>query len=55
LPPEANQLPIQAIAIIAIAIPLVIAVFGLAFRKGYIRIEVVDEEGSDEKAEDFSI
>jgi hypothetical protein len=50
LHPETNQLLIQTVAIVAIAVAVVVAVFALAFKKGYIIIEVVEEqEGKDQE------
>ena len=40
--PETNQFPTQTVAIVAIVIAALIAVFALAFKKGYITIETVD-------------
>ena len=54
---ETNQFPTQTAAIAATAIAALVAVFALAFKKGYITIEVVEEnpEGSEDKSEDYTI
>jgi hypothetical protein len=44
LQPETNQFPTQTVAIAAVAIAVLLAVFALALKKGYIKVEVVDEE-----------
>jgi hypothetical protein len=45
--PETNQFPTQTALIVAVAIATLIAVFALAFKKGYISVEVVDEEDGE--------
>jgi hypothetical protein len=52
---EDNQFPTQPVQIIALTISLMIGVFTLAFRKGYMRIEVANEEDSEEETEEFLI
>jgi hypothetical protein len=47
LQPEANQLSTQTVAIVAITVFVLVAVFALALKKGYIKVEVVDEEGGE--------
>jgi hypothetical protein len=53
--PENNQFPTQTTAIAAAAIAILVAVFALAFKKGYITIEVVEEEKPQEASDDYTI
>jgi hypothetical protein len=53
--PETNQFPTQTAAIAAVAIVALIAGFGLAFKKGYITIETVDEENPEGTSDDYTI
>ena len=52
---ETNQFPTQTVAIAVIAVATLIAVFALAFKKGYITIETVDEENPEETSDDYTI
>jgi hypothetical protein len=51
--PTASLFPIET-AVIAAAAIAVIAVFAFAFKKGYITIEVVDEENPQENSDDYT-
>ena len=46
------QFPILTVAIVADAEAVLVFVFALAFKKGYITIEVVDEETAEEQNKD---
>jgi uncharacterized RDD family membrane protein YckC len=52
-----SSFPIETAVIAAVAIAVIIAVFALAFKKGYITIETVDEEdkGQEENHDDYNI
>jgi hypothetical protein len=52
---ETNQFPTETAVIAVIAVATLIAVFALAFKKGYITIEVVDEENPQETQDDYTI
>jgi hypothetical protein len=55
--PTASPFPTETAVIAAVAIAVIIALFALAFKKGYITIETVDEEdkGQEENHDDYSI
>ena len=54
--PETNQFPTQTAVIAVIAVATLIAGFALAFKKGYITIEIADEDKSqEENQEDYNI
>ena len=54
--PETNLLSTQIVAIIGTSVAVLVAVFALAFKKGYITIEVVDgENSSQDENQDYSI
>jgi hypothetical protein len=52
--PETNSFPTQTVLIAVVAIAVIVAVFALAMKKGYVTIEVV-EESPEESSEDYSI
>jgi hypothetical protein len=52
---EANQFPIQTVAIVADFVAVLVFLFALAFKKGYIKIEVMDEEKPQEASDDYTI
>jgi hypothetical protein len=56
LQPELSQFPTQTVTIVIILVLMFVVVFGLALKKGYITIEVVDEESTSEsQQEDYVI
>jgi hypothetical protein len=52
---ENSPFTTEIVLIAAVAIALIIAVFAFAFKKGYITIEVVDEENPQENSDDYTI
>jgi hypothetical protein len=46
--------PVEALIVVA-AIVIIVAVFALALKKGYITIKVVDEENPQETSDDYTI
>jgi hypothetical protein len=53
--PTTSPFPTETAVIAVIAVATLIAVFALAFKKGYITIEVVDEENPQENQDDYTI
>jgi hypothetical protein len=52
---ENNQFPIQTVAIVADVVAVLVFLFALAFKKGYIKIEVEDKDNPREDQDDYSI
>jgi hypothetical protein len=52
---ETNQFPTQTALIGVVAVFVVVAILALAFKKGFITVEVFDEEEQKETSQDFSI
>ncbi len=55
MPATTNKFPIQTAAIVASAVAALVVVFALALKKGYITIEVVDEEENGQEEDDYPI
>jgi hypothetical protein len=53
--PTTSPFPTETAVIAVIAVATLIAGFALAFKKGYITIEVVDEENPQENQDDYTI
>jgi hypothetical protein len=50
-----SQFPTETVTLAAVIMALIIASFALVFKKGYISIEVVDEENPQETQDDYTI
>ena len=54
-PTQTNSFPTKTILIAASAIIALVSVFVLAFKKGYVTIEVINEENPQEASDDYTI